>query len=162
MEDDTIAIREPPIRNSGVMGGGFLRRQAVKKPDGTRYSARDMYIGNVVNFMYHHFELLNADEFTYRLMENDERTFPYSNFGILHDILYSKKDEIGKYFATVYDGSGKIDMVELAACCDKVNANFNKQQVLTLWRKIDKLGRGKVSFAKVIKIISQDTHNAQY
>ena len=31
--DDTIAIREPPLRNSGHIGGSFLLRSRVRKPD---------------------------------------------------------------------------------------------------------------------------------
>ncbi len=151
MEDDTIAIREPPIRNSGVMGGKFLRRQEVKKHDGSKYLASDMYIGNVVDFMCHHFELLNADEYSYRLMENDPKTFPQSNFNLIHDTLLQKKDEICKYFAVDYHGDGNIGLVELAASLDAVGLKLNKQQILTFWRKLDKKGKGKVSFSRVIK-----------
>lgn len=151
MEDDTIAIREPPIRNSGVMGGKFLRRQEVRKHDGSKYLASDMFVGNVVDFMCHHFELLNADEYSYRLMENDAKAFPYSNFNSIHDIIMKKKDEICKYFAIDYRGNGIIDLVELSKSLEEVGLNLNKQQVLTFWRKLDKKGKGKLSFTKVIK-----------
>ena len=151
MEDDTIAIREPPIRNSGVMGGKFLRRQEVRKHDGSKYLASDMFVGNVVDFMCHHFELLNADEYSYRLMENDAKTFPYSDFNSIHDILMKRKDDICKYFAIDYTGNGIIDLVELSKSLEEVGLNLNKQQVLTFWRKLDKKGKGKLSFTKVIK-----------
>ena len=151
MEDDTIAIREPPIRNSGVMGGKFLRRQEVKKHDGAKYLASDMYVGNVVEIMCHHFELLNADEYSYRLMENDYETFPYSNFNLIHSVLMEKKDEICKYFAVDYEGKGSIDLAQLATSLQAVGLKLNKQQVLTFWRKIDKKGKGRVSFTRVIR-----------
>ena len=153
MEDDTIAIREPPVRNSGVMGGKFLRRQEVKKHDGTKYLASDMFIGNVVDFMCHHFELLNADEYSYRLMENDEKTFPYSSFNLVHEILLTKKGEIYKYFAIDYNGGGTIDLPKLSTILQEIGLKLNKQQMLALWRKVDKKGKGKVSFTKVINCI---------
>lgn len=153
MEDDTIAIREPPIRNSGVMGGKFLRRQEVKKHDGSKYLASDMYTGNVVDFMCHHFELLNADEYSYRLMENDAKTFPYSSFSLIHKVLLTKKEEICKYFAIEYQGDGNIDQSSLLTSIDSVGLNLNKQQMLTLWRKLDKKGKGKVSFTRLIKLL---------
>jgi hypothetical protein len=151
MEDDTIAIREPPIRNSGVMGGKFLRRQEVKKHDGSKYVASDMYTGNVVDFMCHHFELLNADEYSYRLMENDAKTFPYSSFNLIHKILLKKKDEICRYFAVDYRGDGNINSGQLSTSLEEVGLKLNKQQILTFWRKLDKKGKGKVSFTRVIK-----------
>jgi len=160
LEDDTVAIREPPIRNSGVMGGNFLRRQVVKKPDGSRYAAKDMFVGNVVDFVSHRFELQHADENTYRLMENDEKSFPYSNFSLLHDMLAKKEAEIRKYFVTCYEGDGMIDIDEFTTCCDKIGLRLNKQQILTLWRKLDKKGKDKISFTKVIKMASVDLLNA--
>jgi len=156
MEDDTIAIREPPIRNSGVMGGNFLRRQVIKKHDGTKYGPGDMYVGNIVDFVSHRFILLNADEYTYRLMENDERTFPYSNFSRLHEQLARAVDSIKQYFVARYSGDGLIDMSDFSACCDNVGLYLNKQEVLTLWRKLDKKNKGRISFTKVLKLAADD------
>lgn len=153
MEDDTIGIQEPPIRNSGVMGGKFLRRQSIKKHNGDKYLAADMWVGNVVDFMCHHFELLDADEHTYRLMENDHKNFKYSDYGSIHDVLDNTKDEICKYFATKFQGSHKIDFEQLMECCTSVGLKLNKQQMITLWRKIDKQRNGKVSFTKLIRLV---------
>ena len=36
--DDTIAVFEPPQRNSGTMGGKFLQRGTYKSPGGIRYT----------------------------------------------------------------------------------------------------------------------------
>ncbi len=32
LADDTISIYEPPMRNSGIIGGKFLERSRVSKP----------------------------------------------------------------------------------------------------------------------------------
>ena len=37
LSDDTILVFEPPQRNSGILGGKFLERGRVKKPDGSSY-----------------------------------------------------------------------------------------------------------------------------
>ena len=34
LSDDTILVFEPPQRNSGILGGKFLERGRIKKPDG--------------------------------------------------------------------------------------------------------------------------------
>lgn len=155
MEDDTIAIREPPVRNSGVMGGNFLRRQTMKHENGRYYAAKDMYVGNIVDIVGHQFLLLNADEYSYRLMECDDRTFPFSNFARLHEMITSKHDEIKSYFMN-YEGDGVLDQDGLAKCCDSLGLKLNTQEIITIWRKLDKKGKGKVAFTKFIKIASEE------
>ena len=161
MEDDTIAIREPPVRNSGVMGGNFLRRQTMKHSDGALYTAKDMYVGNIVDIVGHKFLLLNADEYSYRLMECDDRTFPFSNFTRLHEMLASKQDQIRSYFIAHYDGNGLLDADGLAKCCESIGLNLNKQEMLTVWRKLDKKGKGIVAFKKLLTLVSEDAFGAQ-
>ncbi|KAH8077112.1 alpha-tubulin binding protein [Aureococcus anophagefferens] len=45
--DDTMAIREPPLRNSGHIGGNFLSRSRVRKPRARRFPKSDLFV--VVN-----------------------------------------------------------------------------------------------------------------
>ena len=65
--DGTISVYEPPVSNSGIIGGKFLERtlEPVRKP-GARapYVARDFYVGATVTLNSHRFELLNTDEST--------------------------------------------------------------------------------------------------
>ena len=46
MNDDTISVFEPPLRNSGMVGGKFLERGIKYKP-GTeeQYTYKDLYVG---------------------------------------------------------------------------------------------------------------------
>lgn len=62
--DDSIAIFEPAIRNSGIMGGKFLSRFKHKKPDGTLYTAADFTLGGEVEVHGHVFLIEDADGFT--------------------------------------------------------------------------------------------------
>ena len=145
---------EPPVRNSGLMGGKFLRREVQKKRDGSRYGPSDMFVGNEVEFVCHKFILLNSDEFSYRYMESDDRLFPFSNFPRLHMQLMEKADSIKHYFVAKYEGNGMITMDEFAECCKKIQLVLNKQEIITIWRKIDRKGKGKVTFTKLIKMAS--------
>eukprot|EP00804_Cyclotella_cryptica_P025317 CCRYP_012420-RA/>CCRYP_012420-RA protein AED:0.06 eAED:0.10 QI:4762/0.8/0.66/1/0.6/0.33/6/1549/641 len=156
MEDDTISIREPPVRNSGVMGGNFLRRHTIKRSNGECYSAKDMYVGNTVDIVGHRFLLLNADEYSYKLMECDDRTFPYSSLPRLQEILYTKQDQIRAYFVTHYDGNGLLDIERLTDCCNDVGLKLNKQEIITIWRKMDKKGKGEVAFKKLLALASEE------
>lgn len=160
MEDDTIAIREPPVQNSGVMGGNFLRRQTMKHENGSYYAAKDMYVGNIVDIVGHQFLLLNADEYSYKLMECDDRTFPFSDFTRLHETLTSKYNGIKSYFITNYDGPGMIDQDGLAKCCVSLGLELNTQELITIWRKLDKKGKGRVAFTKLLKLASEDAFSS--
>uniref|UniRef100_A0A7S3G5F9 DM10 domain-containing protein n=1 Tax=Palpitomonas bilix TaxID=652834 RepID=A0A7S3G5F9_9EUKA len=65
LSDDTIALYEPPQRNSGVLGGKFLERMRVKKPDSkVYYDLNDLYMGSTLQFFSHSFEVIDADEYT--------------------------------------------------------------------------------------------------
>lgn len=158
MEDDTISIREPPVRNSGVMGGSFLgRNNTIKRSNGEPFTAKDMYVGNTIDIVGHRFLLLNADEFTYKLMECDDRTFPCSSLPRLQEVLSSKQDQIKTYFlSSDYDGNGILDMEGLTTCCTDIGLAFNEQEIITIWRKLDKKGKGKVAFKKLITLASEE------
>ena len=88
--DDTMAIREPPLRNSGHIGGNFLSRSRVRKPEVEQtnapapapagavwgpapvtayYGAEDLHVGNEIEFLGHKFTIYEADEYSLRYME---------------------------------------------------------------------------------------------
>eukprot|EP00563_Minutocellus_polymorphus_P005346 CAMPEP_0181045132 /NCGR_PEP_ID=MMETSP1070-20121207/13641_1 /TAXON_ID=265543 /ORGANISM="Minutocellus polymorphus, Strain NH13" /LENGTH=666 /DNA_ID=CAMNT_0023123633 /DNA_START=312 /DNA_END=2312 /DNA_ORIENTATION=- len=152
MEDDTVAIREPPIQNSGVVGGAFLRRQAIKKADGSKYEPRDFFCGNIIEIAGHRFVLISSDESSYKVMENDHRNFPYSDVGRLQKLLAPRQGAIRNYFVANYcNGDGKLDSKAMEECLLSVGLRWNKQEIITLWRSLDKRKRGKVSFTKLLK-----------
>lgn len=150
LEDDTIAINEPPMRNSGFVGGPFLRRQPIN-----HISATDMYVGNVIEVVGHRFLLQDADETTFKLMESDEKTFPFSDTTRLQATLASKQEEIRAYFVTHYDGNGNLDLEGLAKCCSAIGIIFNHAQLITIWRRLNRNNNSDtVPFHKLLKFSS--------
>jgi len=79
LSDDTIQVYEPPVRNSGIIGGMFLKRGRVKKPNQERfstklsqyYTAADLYIGATVQFNNYLFVLKEADEYAVVKMQQE-------------------------------------------------------------------------------------------
>lgn len=74
LSDDTINIYEPPIRNSGVVGGKFLEPTRVSKPNSPLdqpeyYGPQDFYIGAVVEIFKHRFVIINADYYVLKYLE---------------------------------------------------------------------------------------------
>jgi len=69
MGDDTMAVFEPPRRNSGQVHGKLMERARAKKT-GTNlyYSLADLQLGGVMEFAHRRFVLLDADVFTLKAM----------------------------------------------------------------------------------------------
>lgn len=78
LSDDTIQIHEPPIRNSGIIGGKFLERSHVKKPTSAtqEYRPRDLYLGAHLTTLSRCFLLFDADVHTLVFMEKNPDQFP--------------------------------------------------------------------------------------
>eukprot|EP00937_MAST-01D_sp_MAST-1D-sp2_P004872 g4872.t1 len=52
--DNTVQVREPPVRNSGVLGGMFLSRRKYKNPDTGNYFAQQDFFGGAKLKMNRH------------------------------------------------------------------------------------------------------------
>jgi hypothetical protein len=63
-EDDSIAVWEIPVKNSGLVAGKFAERRINHKSDSSQYTIDDIKIGNVVKISATSFKLIEADEFT--------------------------------------------------------------------------------------------------
>lgn len=63
----------------GIIGGKFLERSRIKKPNQQPYStdmsqyylSNDLFVGACVNFNSHIFVLIDADEYAFRYMEQN-------------------------------------------------------------------------------------------
>mmetsp|Transcript_17816 Transcript_17816/g.30097 ORF Transcript_17816/g.30097 Transcript_17816/m.30097 type:complete len:153 (-) Transcript_17816:1714-2172(-) len=141
------------IKNSGYVGGQFLRRQPIN-----HISASDMYVGNVVEVVGHQFLLRDANESTFKLMECDEKTFPYSDTARLQRILSSKQDMIRAYFVSHYDGNGMLDLEGLRQLCSAIGIAINHAELITIWRRLKRNNTSdSVPFNKLLKFSAEET-----
>ncbi|TPX63615.1 hypothetical protein SpCBS45565_g06487 [Spizellomyces sp. 'palustris'] len=75
--DDTVSVFEPKARNTGIVGGKFLEKQRIRKPDGVGfYAAEDFHIGAELVFFHHPFILTDADEYALKFMQSHPELFP--------------------------------------------------------------------------------------
>jgi hypothetical protein len=104
LSDDTISVFEPPQRNSGVVGGKFLERGRIKKPNqeifksdmSEYYVASELYIGAEVTFNDHIFIIEDADEYAMNYMESRPEEFPKANVNMILAKLSPHKESIAK------------------------------------------------------------------
>lgn len=105
LSDDTIAVFEPPQRNSGVIGGKFLERGRIKKPGqelfksdmSEYYRAHDIYVGAEVNFNDHTFVIVDCDEYAMTYMEEHAGEFPTSDVARAIAKLRPHKEKITSF-----------------------------------------------------------------
>lgn len=65
------------LMSTGIIGGKFLERERIQKPDQPRFgtelseyfTAKDLYVGSRLNFHGHYFILIDADEYAFLYME---------------------------------------------------------------------------------------------
>jgi len=85
VQDNTLKVVEPPVRNSGFTGGVFLSRRSVKKANGEVIHEKDLYLGCRLRVLMHEFLLLETNEGTLRWME--DKGLPKSNVYMILDRL---------------------------------------------------------------------------
>uniref|UniRef100_A0A8D0GP64 EF-hand domain containing 1 n=1 Tax=Sphenodon punctatus TaxID=8508 RepID=A0A8D0GP64_SPHPU len=81
LSTDMISIYEPPIRNSGIIGGKYLGKTKVPKPGSTTenpmyYEPADLTIGAMVEVFGHRFIITDADEYVLNYLESNAESFP--------------------------------------------------------------------------------------
>jgi Ca2+-binding EF-hand superfamily protein len=152
LADDTMTVYEPPARNAGHLGGKWMERCRVKKPnsiDNELYKAKDMGVGVMIELRKHRFCLIEADEYTLNFMEN--KKFPASDVtqivNRLKDKFLEQSSQIRKTFRNVdKDHSGSLDMEEFKLVLKKFNFDLTDQEVISVMRKFDPNCDGTVRY----------------
>uniref|UniRef100_A0A7N6AET4 EF-hand domain-containing family member C2 n=1 Tax=Anabas testudineus TaxID=64144 RepID=A0A7N6AET4_ANATE len=146
--DDSISVFERPQRNSGVIGGKFLERGRVKKPGqelfkselSEYFTAQDLYVGATLCLNSKDFQLLDADEYTLKYMEQHAEEFPKSNVGIvlskLRSIPEEKQSEIRKFLLfSDPSNTGFIPYESFRGLLLGLDCGLSEHEVLVLGRQ---------------------------
>ena len=98
--DDTIQIYEVCDKNSGRIGGKFMEKKTHRNPvtDGN-YEEKDLCIGRTLFLGGFRFQLISADEYTEKYMEDNPEQFPEQNINNILDKI--KKKAVG--YASMQD-----------------------------------------------------------
>lgn len=93
--DSTCKIFEPPIRNSGIIGGKYLRSTLLPKPGSdplnpVYYSPIDFYIGAIITVFEQRFEIIGADLYVYHYMQVNASKFPCEVIENIRNYMFNK------------------------------------------------------------------------
>merc|ERR1719313_2791536 len=114
LSDDTVAVFEPPQKNSGVVGGKFLERTRIKKNNSHEYyNQADFYTGAVLECNHFRFVLYQADEYSLSYMESDPESHPMSDITYIAEQLAPVLKEKAEVLSTAFkaadpSGSGFV------------------------------------------------------
>jgi len=158
LADDTVAVFEPPQKNSGVIGGKFLERCRMKKPESHEYYCQaDFYTGAVLKFNKFSFVVYQADEYSLSYMESDPDAHPMSNVGYICDqlapVLKEKRDVLHAGFSGA--DAGASGMVSYEVMQDVMVGNdmeLNDQVLITLLRRFDLNKDGNINYNDLLKL----------
>jgi len=157
LEDDTILIREPPIRNSGIKGGLFLARGKVSAERGGRnVEPTDLYLGATVSILSFKFEIYDADEASLKYMENHDFMWHQCHIPSIIDKLKKVAVVLKRIFLTTRNLSDKpVNAEELFQILIQANAGLCKQEAFVLFRSIDvATGKtGKIQLNTLLRVV---------
>lgn len=161
LADDTIGVYEPPQRNTGVVGGKFLERRKITKPNNEEYTSRDFYVGAVIQVFSNGFVLNDADEYAFKFMESNPQDFPYSDLQLitekLQDLLHERNIPFEEVFTISDEDNGTMSPEEFRSAILSLNFDLVEQEIVTLIRSFsNESGRVNVhSFYNEVKPISK-------
>ncbi|ENN78711.1 hypothetical protein D910_03621 [Dendroctonus ponderosae] len=102
LSDGTCRIQEPPIKNSGILGGKYLRSTLLVKPGSDPlnpelYTPEDFYIGANIIVFGQRFIITGADLYVYRYMQENSSKFSCEVIETMRNWMFSQgylKDDI--------------------------------------------------------------------
>lgn len=148
LEDDTVQVFEEVIRNSGIIGGNFLKRGKYDNdlpPEGEEprhFIPQDIYLGNVISFHGNDMRIVEMDNMSLRFCETYPEDFPMSDtFKIIERLIANmveKKVNIRQAMsAKDPKESGVLKREVFVKALDNmgISKELNDQELLTLMRR---------------------------
>lgn len=166
LADDTLAIFEPPKRNSGIVGGKFLQRQRVKSDRTGEYiKPQDLFVGATLEVNNYKFILNKTDEHTIKYMEARPKEFSLANVEAvirkIRDTVNQRHDLASRAFRELdLDKSGKLSIDEIRYFLATINLKLTEQELISVMRYFDLNNDGEIDFYEFkVCSIENDVNN---
>ncbi|XP_076188714.1 EF-hand domain-containing protein 1 isoform X4 [Aptenodytes patagonicus] len=161
LSNDMISIYEPPVRNSGIIGGKYLGKTRVAKPGSTTenvmyYEPSDLTIGSTIEVFGHRFVITDADEYVLNYMESNAESFPTATLQSLRDHFRPRQvvKETAKSDIPML-GTSDQEMDELIVQVQeelKLHKYLNNKSIREAFLQCDKDGSGILDKAKFLAL----------
>ncbi|KFP34192.1 EF-hand domain-containing protein 1, partial [Colius striatus] len=161
LSNDMISIYEPPVRNSGIIGGKYLRKTRVAKPGSTTenttyYEPSDFTIGSTVEVFGHRFVITDADEYVLNYMESNAERFPAATLQSLRDHFRPRrvvKETANSDIPTLATSKQELDELIVQVQEElKLQKHLNNKNIWEAFLQCDKDGSGTLDKAKFLAV----------
>eukprot|EP00281_Chroomonas_sp_CCMP1168_P014460 CAMPEP_0206216454 /NCGR_PEP_ID=MMETSP0047_2-20121206/2729_1 /ASSEMBLY_ACC=CAM_ASM_000192 /TAXON_ID=195065 /ORGANISM="Chroomonas mesostigmatica_cf, Strain CCMP1168" /LENGTH=645 /DNA_ID=CAMNT_0053638801 /DNA_START=28 /DNA_END=1965 /DNA_ORIENTATION=+ len=165
MGDGSISIYEPPIQNSGFMGGKFLERQRVIRHNsatgfGDWMSENDLLLETLPGTVWinqYPFVLLETDKFTLRYV-NKGKIDSFINVDNIHAKLHSKAKGSKREMLNVFrmldeDQSGRVSLDDLVNVIRKFNFELDEDEMIALMARWDVCKEGFIDYEQFVDTV---------
>jgi len=141
-------------KNSGRMGGKFMERKKHKNPvSQTYYAEKDFLIGRTIFLGGYKFQLLKADEYTEKYMEDNSDIFLEQNLSAIIDKIKKGASSFGSLQEYAIElmrrldknGDGFISFAEFTQGMRGLNIFITNHEEHALMRRFDHNKDGKIS-----------------
>ncbi|XP_026702027.1 EF-hand domain-containing protein 1 isoform X3 [Athene cunicularia] len=160
LSNDMISIYEPPVRNSGIIGGKYLGKTRVAKPGSTTenptyYEPSDLTIGSTVEVFGHRFVITDADEYVLNYMESNAESFPAATLQSLRDHFRPRqvvKETANSDIPMLQTNKQELDELIVQVQEELNHKNLNKKNIQEAFLQCDKDGSGILDKAEVLAL----------
>ncbi|XP_073938061.1 EF-hand domain-containing protein 1 isoform X3 [Castor canadensis] len=160
---DMISIFEPPVRNSGIIGGKYLGRTKVVKPLSTAdnpvyYGPDDFFIGAVIDVFGHRFTILDIDEYVVKYMESNAAQYSPEALSSIQNHFRKQgapgpelENKQAKEDASVQELEALIETIQ-----KQLKDHSCKDNIRETFQVYDKEATGYVDKETFFKVVNQD------
>lgn len=168
LADDSLSVFEPAQKNSGVLGGRFLARKQYTRGSGSNsgdasgyFKPCDFYVGAEVTINNHRFKIIDVDESSLKIMEQDPSQFPMSDAQLVIGKISQRTGGSPRQRATfqeLADGNGNVSLSVLKNCLRSQFADFelSDHEIVTVMRSLDPSRSGSVPVGQLLSRFFED------
>jgi hypothetical protein len=162
--DDTIQVYEPPVKNSGIIGGTFLSRSVMKDERNRRITVDRLYVGARISIGGHIFDISNTDDATIRWIQSKPDLFPQAEYTYVMDrykrVLgnLARNGTLEQRFRDIdTENTGFLSCEQFEAFLDSFNlaGREGKQGMLTVLRNIGRRRKRSLQWSKFVDILAE-------
>ncbi|CAK9046445.1 unnamed protein product [Durusdinium trenchii] len=152
LQDDTLAIHEPPQRNMGIVTGRFLEKGIhLNQITGAFFQPNDLLPGNVIKVYNNEMLILDMDEYSRKVFEDPDTLLRKFD---LEAVLQKLRDSMRQQYPLIrdifrrFDGDhdGVLTVSEFQQALEKFGFQLGPEDVLKIMRHFDSRRDGQVSY----------------
>jgi len=152
LQDDTLAIHEPPQRNLGIVTGRFLEKGIhMNQLTGQLFQPNDLLPGNFVKVYNSEFYIMDMDEYSKKVFEDPDALMKKFD---LEAVLQKLRESMRQQFPLVRDifrrfdsdHDGVLCIQEFQQALERFGFQLGPEDVLKIMRRFDTRSDGQVSY----------------